>query len=272
MNSEDLFKQASALIRENDTLCNSEEAWNIAHALQILIEANKLEPEITPLKIKIIMAMASCNYQIGNLNYAYNCAMIAKEKIDEYIKSDSPFDDFSTRKMLREVDCDEIIEAVKCKGDGYSRLMENHVLNTFSTNNLRKTFPPKNEASFTRDELYHLIHAIEQTKNAIISQAYSHGDYQVANLVENIFNTYKYPLYYIWQKYKFGRDDEVWVDGESMISYHMFISNIKEHTDELLSILRNANPFAPLNNGSAITQLLQKILTDLRIRLYEGRI
>lgn len=80
MNSENLFKQALMLIQENDSIRNSEEVWNIARALQILIEANKLESEITPLKIKIIMAMASCNYQIDNLDYAYNCAVIAKEK------------------------------------------------------------------------------------------------------------------------------------------------------------------------------------------------
>jgi ribosome maturation factor RimP len=43
MTSEKLFEQASALIQKNDALCNSEEAWNIVHALQILIEANKLE-------------------------------------------------------------------------------------------------------------------------------------------------------------------------------------------------------------------------------------
>ena len=61
MNSENLFKQALTLIQENDSICNSEEVWNIARALQILIEANKLESEITPLKIKIIIAMASCN-------------------------------------------------------------------------------------------------------------------------------------------------------------------------------------------------------------------
>lgn len=272
MNSEILFKQASVLIRENDSLRNSEEAWNIARALKILIEANKLEPEITPLKIKIIMAMASCNYQIDNFNYAYNCAMIAKEKIDEYIKSNSPFDDPSTRRLLREEDCDEIIEAVKRSGEGYSRLMENHVLTTLNTNNLRKVFPPKNEASFTKDELYHLIHAIEQTKNAITSQAYRHGDYQFAVQVESVFNMYKYPLYYIWQKYKFGRDEEVWVEGESMLPYQMFISNIKEHTDKLLSMLRDANPFSTLSNGPAITQLLQKILGDLQTRLHEGKI
>lgn len=272
MNSEILFKQASALIRENDSMHNSEEAWNIARALQILIEANKLELEITPLKIKIIMAMASCNYQIGNLNYAYNCAMIAKEKIDEYIKSDSPFDEVSTRRLLREEDCDEIIEAVRRNGKRISRLMDNYVLNALSTINLRKIFPPKNECSFTRDELYHLIHAIEQMKNTITSQAYSHGDYQVVERVNSIFNMYKYPLYYVWQKYQFGRDEEVWVEGESMIPYQIFISNIKEHTGELVSMLCNANPFALLSNGSAITQLLHKILSDLRVRLHEGRI
>ena len=221
MNSEILFKQASALIRENYSLRNSEEAWNIARALKILIEANKLEPEITPLKIKIIMAMASCNYQIDNLNYAYNCAIIAKEKIDEYIKSDSPFDALSTRRLLREEDCDEIIEAVKRSGERYSRLVDNHVLTTLNTDNLRKVFPPKNEVSFTKDELYHLIHAIEQTKNAITLQACRNGDYQYVGQVESVFNMYKYPLYYIWKKYKFGRDEEVWVEGESMLPYQI---------------------------------------------------
>ena len=272
MNSEILFKQASALIRENDSLRNSKEAWNIARALKILIEANKLEQEVTPLKIKIIMAMASCNYQIDNFVYAYNCAMIAKEKINEYIKSSSPFDDLSTRRLLKEEDCDEIIEAVKHSGEEYPLLMENHVLTTINTNNLRKVFPPKNEALFTRDELYHLIHVIEQTKDTITSQAYSHGDYQVAEQVESVFNMYKYSLYYIWQKYKFGRDEEVWVEGESMFPYLMFTSNINKHTDTLLSMLSNANPFAPLSNGPAITQLLQKILSDLQTRLHEGRI
>lgn len=270
MNSEILFKQASALIRENDSLRNSEEAWNIARALKILIEANKLEQEITPLKIKIIMAMASCNYQIGNFNYAYNCAMIAKEKINEYIKSGSPFDDLSTRRFLREEDCDEIIEAVKSSGERYSRLIENHVLTTLETLNLRKVFPPKNEAVFNRDEVYNLIYTIEQAKNAIISQAYSHRNYQVAKRVESTFNMYKYPLYYIWQKYRLGRDEDVWVDGESMLPYQMFISNIREHTGMLLSMLCNANPFAPLSNGSSITQLLQKILGELQTKLHEG--
>ena len=271
VNSESLFEQAIALIQENYFLSSSKEAWNIVVALRILIKANKLEVEITPLKIKIIMAMASCNYQIGSLNYAYNCAMIAKEKINEYIYN-SPFDDSSTRKMLKEEDCDEIIEAVKCSGEGYSRLMENHVLNTVCTINLRKAFPPKNDALFTRDELYYLIHTIEHTKKDIASKAYNDGDYQVAERVELIFNIYKYPLYFIWQKYKFGKDEEVWVEGESMLPYHLFVSKIKEHTDELLSMLDNVNPFTPLSNGSVITQLLRKILSDLQTRLYEGRI
>ena len=272
MTSEKLFEQASALIQRNDALRNSEEAWNIVRALQILIEANKLESEITPLKIKIIIGMASCNYLMGNFLHAYNCAVIAKEKIDEYIEF--AFDDSFTRKMLGEEECDKMIEAVKRNisiGAG-SRLMENFVLSYISTNNIRKTFPPKDDASFTKDELYHLIHSIERIKSAIVSQAYSRGVHQVAKHIESTFNSYKYPLYYIWQKYKFGRDEEVWVEGENMLPYHMFIAKIKENTDELISKLCSDNPFALLNNGSVITQLLQIILGDLQARLQGGRI
>lgn len=270
MTQEKLYKQASALIRGNETLRNSEEAWNIVHALQILIEANKLEQETTALKIKIIIGMASCNYLMSNFLYAYNCAVIAKEKIDEFVALDDSF----TRKILGEEECDNMIEAVKrnISIGASSRLMENHVLSYINTNNIRKAFPPKDDASFTKDELYHLIHSIEHTKNAIVSQAYSHGDYQVAKRTESIFNAYKYPLYYIWKKYKFGRDEDVWVEGENMLPYHMFVAKIKENTDVLMSLLCNANPFAPLNYGSVNTQLLKKILSDLQTRLQGGRI
>lgn len=272
MTQEKLYKQASALIRENDTLRNSEEAWNIVHALQILIEANKLEQEITPLKIKIIIGMASCNYLMSNFLYAYNCAVIAKEKIDEFVELS--LDDSFTRKMLGEEECDNMIEAVKRNisiGTG-SLLMENHVLSYINTNNIRKAFSPKDDAPFTRDELYHLIHSIERIKNAIVSQAYSRGVYQVAKNIEFTFNSYKYPLYYIWQKYKFGKDEEVWVEGENMLPYHMFIAKIKENTNELLSKLCSDNPFALLKNGSVITHLVQITLGDLQARLQRGRI
>lgn len=273
MNAINLFDQACALIRENDSLCNSKEAWNIVRALKILIEANKLEEDATPLKIKIIMAMASCNYQIDNLDLAYNCAMIAKEKINEHINlGNSHFDELSARRLLREEDCDEIIEAVKNIGKGKVRLIDDYVLSTLCTINLRKSFPPKDECSFTRNELYNLIKSIESAKNAIASQAYSHGDNSLAKQVESIFNAYKYPLYYIWQKYGFGRDEEVWEEGESMMPYHIFESNIKMYIDELMLMLNSANPFAPLRNSDEITQLLHNVLSDLCNRLQECRI
>ena len=50
------------------------------------------------------------------------------------------------------------------------------------------------------------------------------------------------------------------------------IAKIKENTDELISKLCSDNPFALLNNGSVITQLLQIILGDLQARLQGGRI
>ena len=272
MNSELLFNQARELMKENQSLCNSEEAWNIAHALEILIEANRFEKTLTPLKINIIKAMASCNYKIGNFNYAYNCAMIAKEQIDEYIINGSPFDGDTTRKMMGNDECNEIIEAIKRRGESTTRLLDDHVLSTFCTINLRKVFPPKNESSFTRDELYHLIHAIEQTKKYVASQAYSHGDYQFAEQLERIYNVYKYPLYYIWQKYRYGRDEEVWVEDENMMPYHIFVSNISQNIDELIATLYGNNPFVPLSNGPAIITMLKKILGDLQMRLKKGRI
>ncbi len=46
--SEYLFKQACDIIRVNDSLSNANEAWEIAHALKILVEANKEEESPQP--------------------------------------------------------------------------------------------------------------------------------------------------------------------------------------------------------------------------------
>lgn len=275
MNSEILYKQASLLIQNNISLCTSDDAWSIAHALQLLIEANKLELGITPLKIKIITSMARCNYLIDNLIYAYNCAIIAKKKINGYIEANNQYDSL-TKITLEEENCNKIIEAVKHNLEGslaFYIMDEDHVLATCKTYNIRKTFPPKNEAPFNKDDIYHLIHAIEKIKNATIAKSYSNVGNIIAMPIESIFNMYKYALYYIWQMYMFGKDEDVWIEGESIMPYHMFISNIKEHTDTLLSILHDYNPFASYKmNNANISQLLYKILNDLQRRLHEGRI
>lgn len=139
--SEYLFKQACDIIRVNDSLSNANEAWEIAHALKILVEANKEEESPSPLKAKIIMAMASCNYQIGNWNLAYNCAMIAKREI-ENIALNGPFDSISIRQLLGEEDCNEIIEAVLYnEPSSVTELAEEFVLSTVDTNCLSKVFP-----------------------------------------------------------------------------------------------------------------------------------
>lgn len=209
--------------------------------------------------------MASCNLKIGNSDMAYNCAMIAKEKIDAYINSASSSIDFSKE----EKNCDTIIELTKPKRMGSFRLDDNFVLNTINTTHLRKVFPPKDEVSFTRDDLYQLIQTMERAKNDVVSQAYSYNDFHFAERMGTIFNMYKYPLYYIWEKYLFGRSEEVWVEGESMVPYMIFASNIKENTDKLVWMLYNANPFEPF---PAIAEPLYEILGDLQARLHLGRI
>ena len=269
-NSELLFKQACDIIRMNDSISNAKEAWEIVRALKLLVEANKQEKKHSPLKVKIIMAMASCNYQIGNWTLAYNCALIAKKEIDK-VASDGPFDSNSTRRLLREEDCDEIIEAIK-KGNPKSitELMENYVLSTVDTTYLRNVFPLKNDAPFSKEAILKLIEILNNIISMYYKKAEIDGNWSIAESSAQYVNIFKYPLLYIWQKYKYGKDEEVWKEGEDMMLYQMFISQIDKHIPELLSLLKTSTPFAGIERDGKITETLILILSDLQKRINMG--
>lgn len=265
-----LYKRACKIIKTNGNVSNAQEAWEIVWALKLLIEANKHETGPSPLKAKIIMAMASCHYKIGEMTLAYNCALIAQKEIDNYV-FDSPFDDESARILLEEDECDEIIHAIQTRyPESVTELIEDYVLSAVDTTYLRKVFPLSDDAPFSRETILDLLGAL----NHLISMYYKKAESeQNRALVENsvlYVKLFKYPLLYVWQKYHFGRDEEVWQEDENMVPYDTFVSQIDKHLPELLSVLRTDSPFARIEREGKITKGLILVFSDLQNRITQG--
>lgn len=270
-NSNELFERAWNIIDTNYNVSDEQEAWQIVEALKLLVKANKMEQSPSLLKPKILMCMASCNFKIGNWTNAYNCALIANEEIKSALKI-SPFDEQSTRKMLSEDNNNEIIEVVKRDYPrSVTELMEDYVLNAVDTMYLKKLFPLGNDAPFTKEKVKSLIDVINHIKAKYFERAKIDGNYTMAQKSSQHMDTLKMPLYFVWEKYRFGVSDDVWEDGESMMPYHLFIGQLETNLVNLIDELRTESPFTGIETNRAITDGLIMVYTDLLSKKRSGK-
>lgn len=264
MNNTELFERIKMIIDENINASNEKELWEIADALHSLIEINRREYNLSSLKIKIIAHMALCNYKIGNTQLAYNCALIAKGLIEKYDNK---------HEILSQLDIiDDLLKTIRneispSKLSTYE-LYEEFVLGEYNTLNIRKRYPLCQSTPFSKEKIYSLIDALKQLASLYYKRASVDGRWQEAEKSVQYVNIFKYPLLYVWQKYGFGCDDDVWDEDEDMMPYQMFVGQIRNILPELIMMLNTESPFAQVGLGhDNITRDLLLILNDLYMRL-----
>lgn len=87
---------------------------------------------------------------------------------------------------------------------------------------------------------------------------------------------FKYALYFIWQKYHLGNDEDVWEDGESMLPYHFFLSDIKRGVFQLCMFCLVGSPLmyyrkvVSIDRPEQKTEILKKLLEGLQGDLSNG--
>ena len=65
------------------------------------------------------------------------------------------------------------------------------------------------------------------------------------------------PLYYAWQKLKYGWHSDFWEEGDSMFEYMMYEARAKEITGDLIKLLENQSPFTALGRNDVTSNLLR---------------
>lgn len=270
--AQQLFNEAHALIEENYRVANENEAWNIFKALQLLVDANKIESSPSFLKAQIIMCMATCNFKIGNYTLAYNCALIAKNEIIKAL-SISPLDENSTKNLLGWDNCEDIIQAVKKETNNHvAELMESYVLTALDTTALRKIYPVSNNSTFSKQILFDMINVLGGYNLMLRNQAKISGNWEYANKAIQYNNLFRYPLLYIWEKYGFGTNDSFWEEDENMFPYQLMISQLNQYLPQLIDVLRTDSPFKQSEKNGQITNNLILIYKDALSKLHDNKI
>lgn len=271
-NANELFDEGCSIVDKNYNVSNEEEAWKIVGALKLFIRANKLEKSPSLLKPKILMCLASCNYEIGNYTLAYNCALISNKEIELALK-ESPFDEYSTRKMLGVDNNNEIIEAVKTEDPkAATELLEDYVVETVETAFLRKIYPLGDNATFTKEKIKSLLGVLNHLKSMYYKRAQDDGSYTMADKSTQTIDVFKMPLYFVWEKYKFGIADDVWEEGEDMLPYLLFTEKLESNLINLIDVLRTETPFIGIEKDRAISDGLIIIYTDLLTKIQNGKL
>ena len=150
--------------------------------------------------------------------------------------------------------------------------MENYVLNECNTLHIRKLYPLKDAAPFSKKILSWTIDTIKSLIIYEYDRSKFLGNHDVVQQNVAFLNSFKYALLFVWQKYMFGKEDEVWDDEEELLPYNYYVSNINHIIPEQLSILLNYKPFltSDILCGEELTRNLILILTDLNKWLNKG--
>lgn len=268
--AEELYAEAISIIKKNVPADSEKSAWELVKALKILINANDIVHSPSKLKIQILSNMAVCQFYIGDNTIAYNVAIIAQKEFEKlYGKFSCEMQEPEELSMLKEL----IIQITKKEGCRPAELMEHYVLHRVETMYIRKKFPPCNNTTFTGSDIKKCLAEIRFYEQLYMFFSIKYQDRTSKNLC-TIMHGLQMPLYFIWQKYKFGRDEEIWKEDESMMDYHIFISNLNDNLNSLIDLLETNNLFQTDKKPSnqVLTNKLLEIYYDLRKRLAKGEI
>lgn len=245
----------------------TESQWKYVKLLNMLIKANSVAEANSETKYEILRMMALTNYNLLNYNIAYNCAIIAKD-IAVYLNRV-----YSNKDGFIE-DINNIIDRITnaMNPEKPTLLMEEYVVNECCTLQIRKSNPLKYEAPFSKNTIYEIIDILKYLARNCYKNAEYDGNWMQAEKSAMLYNIFKYPLLFVWQKYMFGKDEEVWDEGEDMLRYMMFVKNINHHVPELISLLTYNQPFAIRKHhyDKDRREDLLQILTDLNKWLKRG--
>lgn len=251
-------------------------------SLKLLIKALELDEEesemngrgTSMLKPKILEFIASCNYRLGNFNTAYCVAKQGLEAIDEAIE-DSVFTGIP-RSMYGAEGIENIInlienayyDQVEDEDDIWAVDPKEIITDTFDrfVNEQRQ---PQSKNVLSKQSIEQMVEIIHKVQNMFNDYGNKSGNTQmfmIANGLEFFLN----PLYYAWEKMKYGWHTDFLNEGDSMFGYLMFEADIHGNIDNSIKCLENGSPFTGIEKDGIITSSLLAIFRTIKNKLNSG--
>lgn len=251
-------------------------------SLKLLIKALELDEEesemngrgTSMLKPKILEFIASCNYRLGNFNTAYCVAKQGLEAIDEAIE-DSVFTGIP-RSMYGAEGIENIInlienayyDQVEDEDDIWAVDPKEIITDTFDrfVNEQRQPQSKNVLSKQSIEQMVEIIHKVQKMFNDYGNKSGNTQMFMIANGLEMFLN----PLYYAWEKMKYGWHTDLLNEGDSMFGYLMFEADIHGNIDNSIKCLENGSPFTGIEKDGIITSSLLAIFRTIKNKLNSG--
>lgn len=261
-----VMERAVKLYNDNVDVANIIQAKLIAESLKLFVKAYQLEEEseeiASPLKPKILMFIALCNYKIDNINQAYCVAKQGHDAIDEAIEN-SIFTGIP-RSMYGADMLDSIINSIETNHFDKVKDKDNYYdvdPEDINTTRLDKkiSMTVSNSSKPSKQQIKNMIDTISHVQSEFSKVAEQVGDGLRGFQIHQTLETFKFPLYFAWQGYKYGWHTGFCEEGDSLFPLMIFEAEIKKNTQDLITLLKTQSPFAQIENNSAITNSLISI-------------
>ena len=263
-------------------VCTIQGGEKTIESLKLLIKALELDEEesemngrgTSMLKPKILEFIASCNYRLGNFNTAYCVAKQGLEAIDEAIE-DSVFTGIP-RSMYGAEGIENIInlienayyDQVEDEDDIWAVDPKEIITDTFDrfVNEQRQPQLKNVLSKQSIEQMVEIIHKVQKMFNDYGNKSGNTQMFMIANGLEIFLN----PLYYAWEKMKYGWHTDFLNEGDSMFGYLMFEADIHGNIDNSIKCLENGSPFTGIEKDGIITSSLLAIFRTIKNKLNSG--
>lgn len=264
-----IMERAVNLYNDNSDCASIDQVMAIVESLKLFIETYRHDEDeyregSSLLKPKILMFIALCNYKINNINRAYCIAKQGLDAVDDAIEN-SVFVGIP-RQMYGEDTLKEIVGIIEAnymnevRNCSYYDIDPTEVDTKQMEKIIRNSTPSKQQIKL-------LIETISQIQKQFSKAGEQMGDALQSFQINQVFETFKMPLYFAWQGYKYGWHTDFCKEGDSLVPFMMFEADMKNNVNNLITALREQSPFADIERNSAITKGLISIysifLTDI---------
>lgn len=268
-NTETVMERAVKLYNDNANVASIVQAKNIIESLKLFVKAYQLDKgehdELgSPMKCKILMFIALCNYKIDNINHAYCIAKQGLDAIDE-ATDNSPIIGLP-RSMYGEDTIKELMQTIKANRfdevedeDDYYKIDPEEI----DTSHFEEIIGQSKEVSDkpSKQQIKNMIETISHVQEQFVKAAEHFGDNMRGFQIKQSLEIFKLPLFFAWRGYKYGWHTDWCEEGDPLFPFMMFEADVKKNTQELIDLLRTQSPFAQIERDSIITNTLISIYT-----------
>lgn len=277
-----IMERAVKLYNDNANVASISQAKNIIESLKLFVKAYQLENDehegsSSPLKCKILMFIALCNYKIDNINRAYCIAKQGLDAIDEAVENSVIIG--IPRSMYGEDTIKELMDAIESNRydevtdeDDYCEIDPEEIdtarfeeiISMHSPQNIHKNI---DLSPSSREFVSAVLKKYDDMRMQLMIAVINEGN-QKAMQVVMMLHEFACPIFYAWEYWGYGHMSDFWKEDLCLEIYKRFkTKNILEEVRKTHRGILDFFPFRALDNDGSLKEstiaILEKLIEDL---------